>query len=220
VTLDGRIRDVLGRLEVLAEGATVELDPDKTSHQAPESKAPAGVTMRPADKAPKKHLVSLYEWYSWHFVDARVDGDTERMEALYLAAEIDYRAFRFRVAKRVALKSGEMVENDPLDGGASERANAARIVDWYEAVPAATVAMIEETTEAWVKKARLQHDRDPKTGRPRPEFYGWDDDRRRREVAALAVDRGQKAVAQVLGVDRMTVKKYWPAEDESATVAA
>lgn len=121
MSLEARIRDVLGRLQMIAEGATIHLDPDKGGGHASESKVPSGVTLR-SGGAPKKHQVSLFEWYGWHFADAA--GNRPRLEALYLAAEVDYRSWRFRVARRVALKSGDLVENDPLDGGKAEEANA------------------------------------------------------------------------------------------------
>jgi hypothetical protein len=217
VTLEDRVRDVLSRLALLAEGATVNLDPDRTSHGAPESKVPNGVSLRSSDKPPDKRKVSLHEWHSWHFAKAQAEDNREKIASLILVAEMDYNEFRFRVAKRVDLRSGELVENDPQDPGASERANAARVADWYEGVPVLVVAILEEQTEGWVKKARRQNDRDSVSGRPRAEFLGWDEERRRLEVKRLAAqDKGAKAIAARLGVDKNTVKRYMPVEAAAA----
>jgi len=210
MTLDARISDVLGRLALLADGATSNLDPDRTHHGAPESSIPAGVELRSSEKPPDKRRCSLFQWYGWHFDRTE---DPERRASLYLLAEMDYREFRFRVARRVELRSGELVENDRADGGAAERAATERVIDWYESVPALTVAVLEDQREEWVRKARRMHGRNPDDGRPRAEWFGWDEDERRRQVAKLFNrDMGQKTAADRLGVSKRTVQKYWPRE--------
>lgn len=213
--LDHCIRDVLGKLEALADGGTQNLDPNKVTVHGAESKVPVGVGVRHrSDGEPKKDRVSLYEFYRWQFEYHAEDSKVLR--ALWLLACDDYEDFRFKADHRIEVRKGEVLENDPKDPGAAERAQAARVIDWYEGKPALYVAAIESkmgalVTEAWVIKARRQHDRNPADGRPLPEFRKWDEDRRAREVAALqAKGKGQKAVAQLLGVDKNTVRRYWP----------
>lgn len=217
MTLDDKIRDVLARLSMLADGDTQNLDAETAEldhHGKADSKPPPGVELRSSDQPPSKERRSLYEWYSWHF-DRTEDPD--RRLSLYLLAEIDYQDFRFRADWRTELRKGELDDRDATDGGAAERAAAERVIDWYEGKPALLVAMLERTTEAWVKKARRQHDRNPVDGRPIPEFLQWDDDRRRREVAAqVAKGRGKKAAAKALGVNPDTVRRYWPEEAVAA----
>jgi hypothetical protein len=211
MTLDQRVRDVLGRLQMLAEGATSNLDPNKISRSHAKSKAPGGVSVPTADRPPDKAHVTLYDWYLWHFADAA--GDEHRIASLILVAEMDWRDFRFHVAKRVELRSGELTDNDRLDGGKAEEKHMERVVDWYEGVPVLVVALLEGQRVEWVKKARRLHARNAEDGRPRPEFLTWDDDRRRREVGRLAAqDMGSKAIAKRLGVDKNTVKRYLPKE--------
>lgn len=213
MTLDHRVRDVLGRLQMLAEGSTSNLDPNKISRTHAESKAPGGISIPTSDRPPDKAKVTLYDWYLWHFADARAEGDDEKIASLILVAEMDYRDFRFHVAKRVQLRSGELTDNDRTDGGAAERVHAERVVDCYEGVPVLVVALLEGQRVEWVKKARRLHARNAEDGRPRPEFLTWDDDRRQREVARLAAQKmGSKAIAKRLGVDKNTVKRYLPKE--------
>ena len=103
----------------------------------------------------------------------------------------------------------EMVQ--VADGERADRAAASRIIDLYEGIPAAEVAVHEYQTEDWVKKARRMHGRNPQDGRPRADFLDWPEDRRHREVVALANrDIGLTKAAQRLGVDKNTVKRYWP----------
>jgi DNA-binding CsgD family transcriptional regulator len=211
VTLDHRVRDVLGRLQMLAEGSTSNLDPNKISRTHAESKAPGGISIPTSDRPPDKAQVTLYDWYRWHFADA--EGDEHRIASLILVAEMDYRDFRFHVAKRVQLRSGELTDNDRLDGGKAERDHVDRVVDCYEGVPVLVVALLEGQRVEWVKKARRLHARNAEDGRPRPEFLTWDDDRRRREVAALAArGLGSVKIAHRLGVATNTVKRYLPKE--------
>jgi hypothetical protein len=210
--IDALIRDILGKLQMLADGGTINLDPDRVSSSATESSAPAGVTFRPSDEEPKKEHVSLYEFYRWQF--AHHAGNEKMLRTLWMLACDDYEDFRFKADHLIEVRKGEKVENDPKDPGAAERAQAKRVVDWYEGKPPLYVATREGllggvVTEKWVRKARLQFDRDPETGRPRPEFYGWDDARRKREVEALeALDLGSVKIAEQLGVATNTVKRY------------
>lgn len=215
MTLDQRVRDVLGRLQMLAEGATSNLDPNKISRTHAESKAPGGVSIPIAARPPDKAQVTLYDWYLWHFADA--EGDEQRIASLILVAEMDWRDFRFHVAKRVELRSGELTDNDRLDGGKAEEKHMERVVDWYEGVPVLVVALLEGQRVEWVKKARRLHARDAEDGRPRAEFFGWDEDRRRREIQRLADQpMGSKAIAKRLGINKNTVKRYMDREPVAA----
>ena len=206
------IRDILGKLQVLAHGATLNLDPNRVTENGAKSKAPPGTAF--AGGEPEKDKVSLYEFYRWQF-EHHAD-DPQMLRTLWMLAYDDYEDFRFKADHRIELRKGELLDNDPRDGGAAERAQGERVVSWYEGKPPLYVAMIESkmgalVTEAWVKKVRLQNDRDPLTGRARAEFRGWDEERRRREVERLAREgegRGAKAIAAKLGVDKNTVKRY------------
>jgi hypothetical protein len=218
--MDALIRDALARLQMLADGGTINLDPNRVSSSATESSAPAGVTFRPTEEEPRKEHVSLYEFYRWQF--EHHSEDPKMLRTLWMLACDDYEDFRFKADHLIEVRKGEKVENDPEDPGAAERAQAARVVDWYQGKPPLYVATRESlmgatVTEGWVRKARRQHGRDPETGRPRPEFYEWDDDRRRREVEALqALDLGSKAIGAKLGVDKNTVKPYMAREPVAA----
>jgi len=204
---------------MLADGPTQNLDPDKGMHHHAESSVPSGVSLGSAETEPKKHLVSLFAWYSWQF-EHHAD-DPAKLHALYLLACDDYEDFRFRADYRTELRKGELLDNDPRDGGAAERAQAERIINWYEGKPALYVAWREsqmgaKVSEAWVRKARLQHDRNPEDGRPRPGagFLALDEDERRRRVAALKLQgSSKKKAAEALGVDRTTVDRFWPSDE-------
>jgi hypothetical protein len=214
IAIEALIRDVLARLQMLADGGTINLDPNRVSSSVTESSAPEGVTFRPSGEEPKKEYVSLYEFYRWQF--DHHSGNPKMLRTLWMLACDDYEDFRFKADHRVELRRGELLDNDPRDGGKAEESQAARVVEWYEGKPALYVATIESqmgalVTEAWVRKARLQHGRDAETGRPRPAFYEWDDARRKREVDALANEGlGSKAIGKKLGVDKNTVRRYLP----------
>jgi hypothetical protein len=220
IVMDALIRDVLARLQMLADGGTINLNPDRVSSSATESSAPEGVTFRPSGEEPRKEHVSLYEFYRWQF--EHHSDDPKMLRTLWMLACDDYEDFRFKADHLIEVRKGEKVENDPKDPGAAERAQAERVVDWYEGRPPLYVAtreslMAATVTEGWVRKARRQHGRDPETGRPRPEFYEWDEERRSSEVAALAtLGLGAKAIGAKLGVDKNTVKRYMVAREPVA----
>lgn len=206
--LEQKISAILGQLATLSEASAASLEP-RASTSAPESSIPTGVSLR--DRPPSKDR-SLHDWWRWRFTQALTHGESEfEVYRLCLLAERDYINRRYHVENSVRLRSGELTDNDVQDGGTAERAAAQRVVDLYEGMPAVEVAVHEYATEAWVKKARRQHGRDPQTGRPRPEFLDWPEDRRQREVAALqARGLGKKAAAAKLRVDPGTVRRYWP----------
>ena len=211
--LEHMIRDILGKLQVLADGATQNLDPNRVTENAAKSKPPAGASIRSSDLEPKKEHVSLYEFYRWQF--ERHAGDEKMLRTLWMLACDDYEDFRFKADHRIAVRNAEEVENDPHDGGKAERVEAERVIGWYEGKPPLYVAVAENNlgaiaTEAWVRKVRRQHGRNPEDGKPLPEFLELDDDARRRRVASLAAKMGKKAAAKRLGVDPTTVRRYWP----------
>lgn len=214
------IRDVLAKLQMLADGGTINLNPDRVSSSVTESSAPAGVSFRPSGEEPRKEHVSLYEFYRWQFEHHA--EDPKMLRTLWMLACDDYEDFRFKADHRVELRRGELLDNDPRDGGKAEESQAQRVVEWYEGKPALYVAMIEsqmgaQASEQWVRKARRQHGRDPETGRPRPEFYEWDEERRSSEVGALAaLDLGAKRIADKFGVSKQTVQRYLPEREPVA----
>jgi hypothetical protein len=214
--IDDLIRDLLGKMSVLAEASTQNLNPNRVSSSATKSKAPQRADSRSPDEDAKDR-VSLYEWYSDQFAKAKAEDDHDKLCSLYLAGMTDYVDFRYRPDWRTELRRGELDDRDAEDPEAAERKAAARVVRDYEGKPAHFVATIERVHIAWVRKARRWHSRDPETGRERPEFYGWDDDRRRREVEALeALGMRSKKIANVLGVDKNTVKRYMAREPVAA----
>lgn len=224
MTLQQEIREILGKLQMLADGDTQNLDPDKRFSKHAESSPPSGVTYHPSGREPKKDHVSLFEWYRWQF-DHHAE-DPVKLEVLVDLAKDDYRDFRFRADHRVELRKGELLDNDPRDGGSAEEAQARRIVEWYEGRDPLYVAWTEsrmgaKVSEAWVRKARLQCGRNPDDGRPRSEFLSLDEDRRREAVAVQAAKgKGKKAAAKALGVNPDTVRRYWPESAGLDTVAA
>jgi hypothetical protein len=217
--IDDLIREILGKLQMLADAPTQNLDPNRVHSSPTKSKPPTGVGRRgDPTKAPRKEDVSLYEWYSWHFAKVKAEGDDDRLLSLYQLAVVDYTDFRYRADWKVELRKGELDDRDADDPEAAERRAAERVVDWYEGKPAHFVATIERVHIAWVRKARRWNDRNPEDGRPLPEFLQWDEGRRKREVEALeALGLRSKAIAAQLGVDKNTVKRYMV---ERQTVAA
>lgn len=209
--LEARIREILGKLQMLADGATANLDPDKVvGHGA-------------SSRIPTRGSGSLYEYYTEEF--QRYADDPAMLAVLLDLAEDDYRDFRFRADARIEVRKSERVENDPTDPGAAERAQAERVIRWYEGKDPLYVAFTEtklgaKVTEAWVKKARRQLGRNPDDGRPRPEFLDLPEEDRHRKVAYLASHMGKKRAAEKLGVDPGTVRKYWPESAEAPEAVA
>lgn len=201
---------VLGKLKMLADGATLNLDPNRVHGGATKSKPPS-----------RGRGMSLYEFYRAEF--ERYADDENMTRTLWMLACDDYEDFRFRSDYRVEVRRGEVLENDPADPGAADRAQAQRIIDWYEGKPPLYVAMRESrmgalVTEAWVCKKRRDHGRNPEDGRPQAPFLDLDDDARRAEVAKhVAPGVSQQTVANRLGVGKTTVQRYWPAECLAAT---
>lgn len=224
MTVEQKIEAVLTDLATLSEAPASNFEP-RTSHGSSSSKVPNGVAERlnlhnvdhGEGREPSKER-SLYDWWIWRFTKALSDGESEfDLYRLALIAERDYASRRFHSPDRMALRAGQLDDRDATDGGAAERAAAARVVDLYEGVSAVEVAVHEYATEAWVKKARRQLGRRPDDGRPRAAFLDWDEDRRHREVATLANrDIGLTKAAGRLGVDKNTVKRYWPQPAASA----
>lgn len=216
--IDDLIREILGKLQMLADAPTQNLDPNRVHSSQTKSKAPAGVGLRgPTDRPPDKDRVSLFEWYSWHFAEAVAEGDAGKLRSLLSLAHVDYVDFRFRADWKVQLRKGELDDRDADDPEAAERRAAERIVEWYEGKPAHFVATLERVNVAWVRKARRWNDRNPDDGRPLPEFLQWDEGRRKREVEALeALGLGSVKIAENLGVATNTVKRYMVAREPVA----
>lgn len=206
--IDEMIKDILGKMSVLAEAPVQSLNPNRVTSSATKSKAPQRADSR-SDEDDPKDRVSLYEWYSREFAKAREEGDQDKLCSIYLLAVTDYVDYRYRPDWRTELRKGELDDRDAADPEAAERESAARVVRDYEGKPAHFVATLERCNVAWVKKARRWHDRNPETGRALPEFLKWDDGRRKREVEALeGLGLRSKAIAAQLGVDKNTVKRY------------
>lgn len=218
MTLENKIRDLLARLSTLSDAPASNLDP-KTSHGSSDGKVPSGINEKSRIRAtnpnrPPPKERSLFDWYAWQF--ARAGDDYDRLLSLYLLGEREYMERSFADANRISLRKGELTENDVQDGGAAERESAVRIVEWYEGLSAQEVAINERQSEAWVRKARLAHGRNPETGRKLADFKGWNEERRHAEVALLSNRMGQKATADRLGVAKSTVQRYWPREEAVA----
>jgi hypothetical protein len=206
--IDTMIRDVLGKLQMLADAPVQSLNPNRVTSSPTKSKAPqrAGVLSKEDDA---KDRVSLYEWYSREFARAKEEGDEDKLCSLYLLAITDYVDYRYRPDWRTELRKGELDDRDAADPEAAERESAARVVRDYEGKPAHFVATLERCTVQWVKKARRWHDRNPETGRAQPEFLKWDERRRKREVEALqALGLGSVKIGEQLGVAKQTVQRY------------
>lgn len=200
------------------------------------------------DRPPPKER-SLYDWFRWQFEHTDPE-DIERLERLVQLADIEHKARAIHTPRRLALRAGKLdVEpgrttepqsswpapaplsrraygdesERPNEGTETEEAAAARIVEWYEGLPAIQVAYLENTTERWVLKARKAHGRDPDDGRRRAPFLDWDDEERRRQIDLLrsrAKDRdeliGAKRIAQHFGVAVSTVQRYLDPERAAA----
>lgn len=216
--LETRINDVLSKLAMLAEGATVNLDP-ATSHGKPESSLPGGLNQdldHSVDDEPDRRTATPFEWWRWRFTEAILREEAElRIWDLCLYAEREYLEQTLPDDHRRRLRSGQLTENDIRDGGVAEREAAKRIVDHYEGKRAAEVAVWEYTTEAVIKKARRMNGRNPHDGTPRAEFLDLSEDERRQVAIGLKA-RGMKLTkaADRLRVDKNTLKRYWPADEE------
>jgi hypothetical protein len=203
-------------MSVLAEAPTQTLNPNRVSSSATKSKAPQRADSRSYDEEAKDR-VSLYEWYSVAFARAREEGDQDRLCSLYLLAVTDYVDYRYRPDWRTELRKGELDDRDATNPEVAERESAARVVRDYEGKPPHFVATLERCTVQWVRKARRWHARRPEDGRPAAEFLQWDEDRRRREVEALAaLQIGAKQIADKLGVSKQTVQRYLPEREPVA----
>jgi hypothetical protein len=211
LTLEQKIRDVLARLSTLSEAPAGDLE-EQIAHSSPVSAAPGDATLRDLSERALRDR-SLHDWYRDQF--ALNASDAERLLSLYLAAEREY--FRRTIPelhRRTAEKGSILAYSQ--DGAAVESIAAKQMIEEFEGVHALDVAIIEGKTEAWVIKVRKQHDRRPDDGRPRAEFLDWDDDRRRREVAALAANHGQKVAADKLRISKRTLQRYWPTAEPVA----
>jgi hypothetical protein len=213
MTLHEKIRDVLARLETLSEAGAGNLEA-QISKSAPESSPPAGGLIDTDRSAGTIRDRSLHDWYRTQF--ANHAENPERLLSLYLAAEREYLRRTVPDLHRRTAEKGSILAYSQ-DGAAVEGIAALQVIEEFEGVHALDVAIIEGKTEAWVIKVRRQHGRDPQDGRLRSPFHGWDEDRRRQEVASLARDDlGAKAIGKRLGVDKNTIKRYLPQPEQLA----
>jgi hypothetical protein len=212
MTLDDKIRDLLGRLSTLSEAPAGNLEA-QISRSAPESSAPSGAEEFPRSNDDVRDR-SLFDWYRTSF--ERNADNPERLLSLYLAGEREYlRRSDPRVHDRTVERGSIVALSE--SGSVVEEVAAIQVIKEFEGVHALDVAIVEGKTEAWVRKVRRQHGRDPEDGRPRPEFLDYDEDRRREAVAEqVAKGRGKKAAAKALGVNPDTVRRYWPEEAVAA----
>ncbi len=225
MTLEEKIRDVLGRLSTLSEASASNLEP-RTSHGATESQVPKGVSekgrLQPTDPdRPPSPDRSLFDFYLWQFANADPD-DHAALLNLWLLAERDYHARVLHIPRRIAVRSGQDAIGT-ISGAEAEREAAKRVVELYEGRSAEEAAVFEYTTVAVIHKARRLHKRNLDDGRPRPPFLDWDDEERRRQIDLLRAQAkhrheilGAKAVAKHFGVDKNTVKRYLEPERVAA----
>ena len=224
------IRHVAARLSVLSDVSASRLEP-RTSHGKSESKEPTGTSR------------SLYDWFVGE-VEATHPDDVERLEKLVQLGRIRYELRAVHAPRRTLLRSGTLDNPDmpreekqagvawpapePVVGRSygddsereiqaveTEEAAAQRVIDWYEGIPALQVAVIENSTEVWVHKARKKHGRNPDDGRKVAPFRLWGEEERQRQVDLLLARAksegkpiGAKTIANHFGVDKNTVKRY------------
>lgn len=234
--LEQKITEVLGRLDLLSEAPgsrpLSDLAPPEDLPKGEgnsdrrvnpkrhhESSVPGGASLRRRgeDGAPSKER-SLSDWWRWRFAKAIADEASDfELYRLCLLAERDWAKRVFHSPDRMALRSGALTENDAVDGGRAEQIAGERVVDLYEGVSAVEVAVHEEQTEEWVKKARRQLGRNAEDGRPRSTFLDLSEEDRARKVASLA-NRGmsQQKVADRLGISKQTAQRYWPTQSLAA----
>jgi hypothetical protein len=229
--LEQEIRNVAALLSVLSEVSASTLEP-RTSHGKSESQEPTGTAS------------SLYDWFVREVRAAQANEDLERLEKLVGLGRIRHEQRSVHMPRRTLLRAGTLDNPDmpregkdagvswpapePLIGRAyedeaerpnqareTEDAAAERVVEWYEGVDALAVAVNENTTEVWVRKARKKHNRHPEDGRKIPPFLQWDDEERRRQIDLLRAraksegrEIGAKTIANHFGVDKNTVKRY------------
>lgn len=242
--LHQEIRDVLAKLSTLSEAPASTLQPrtshGKSSSRAP---AGVGnrIGASDPDRMPPEGR-SLYDWFVWKL--ERVDPeDTEKLEKLVGVGRMKYEQRAVHTPRRLALRSGtldnpEAIEDEGLDGASwpasatligraygddsdrdnpaeeTEEAAAKRVVEWYQGITALAVAVNENSTEVWVRKARKKHNRNPDDGREVPPFIQWDEAERRRQIDLLRAraksegrEIGAKSLANHFGVDKNTIKK-------------
>ncbi len=209
MNLEQKINDLLGRLAVISEAPSGNLEA-QLSRSAPESSEPSGI-LRTRDTDSLRGR-SLFEWYREEFAKRITEPD--RLLSLYLAGEREYlRRTDPRIHEATAEKGSILAYSE--DGAAVESIAAEHVIKEFEGVHALDVAIIEGKTEAWVLKVRRMHGRNPHDGRPLAEFREWDDEERRRqihlylvEVRSRGEEAGAKRIANHFGVAKQTIQRY------------
>jgi predicted DNA-binding protein (UPF0251 family) len=208
--LEAKIKDVLSRLMLLAEGSTTSFDAHVSGSKS-KSQPPAGVKLD--GNPPNRDTSPPYEWWTWRFANAIERGESEmQFLRLYLLAERDYWVNKHHSANRHARRSGELDRRDISDGGLAERESAKRVCEEYQGVSAEEVAYLyEDVSVEWVRKARRMNGRNPNDGKPRPEFLDLDEDDRLKVAAQMhAKGMSANAAANRLHVSKQTLQRYWP----------
>ena len=147
----------------------------------------------------------MADWYSWHWV--RATDDLRRWKLVYLA-EADYARYR-GIDRRRLIANQKSVELP--DGFESEKEAMGRIVEWYRGWDVLEVTVYEHCSPGFVKKARRVHRRSEHNGIEKPGWYGWDDERRPKEVAKARLRRGSRSpavIADELDISERTVRRF------------
>ncbi len=148
-SLDALERDILRKLSMLAEGRTSDYTRPNLHRSAPQSTEPPGAFA--GDLSP---LTPLVEYHRQQFDRCRGSGVSVRLTAI-ARAEHDYHTVKKRPPAYLSPDSEENAE---------ERDRA--ILDVWEGYRPEWPAVFEDCSEAFVRKLRKRHKRDPMTGEP------------------------------------------------------
>lgn len=194
-SIEARIQSVLSQLQMLSEAdaAPISSMPGApgSSHGAP----PRGAQLGDTKQGPPPKDRSLFDWYRWHFQEAKTD---ERKRLLLYLAERDLDGRRHQ-SPQLRGKQG------PED----ESASMERVVEWYQGVDALEVAVLEGVNVQHIYKARRKHKRNLSDGRELNQWREWDEERRRIAIAnRLSAGHSKTEIADALQISRRTVARY------------
>lgn len=186
----------MARLMCLSEVSAAKTERE-TARQKPDHSPPPGARLDSNGGPPPKDR-SLYEWYSWHMERAE---HPDRLRLLTYLAERDYEV------QVHGMPASEISGRAARQG---DKAEAERVIAFYEGVDIIEVAVLERVSPGWVDRVRRQAKRDPKTG---AHASGWHTLTTEQKIEAIARlrDRGysQAAVSRKLEVSRRTIQRYW-----------